>query len=123
MEYDFVEELVNSAYGIISLNEKNPLIEKLLNQSYETENVGCFYGENNSKQVTCRIFKVDYQGQTSYDMVKARNDAAYYAFARWDALGFNKRHAKSPYKSKSFMNMYREVCPMDSYYLLVSMEV
>lgn len=57
------------------------------------------------------IVQVDYAcdcDMTDAALVAQRNTAVWELFRRWEKAGFNKRHAKSPFSCKAFMEFVDE---------------
>lgn len=121
---DIVKALLKSELGFLLLQSDNNCknIYDLLSEKSTYENKLGMFGYNT--QITYYLFPLMYHKshKNESDITKARANALCNIFARWTDKGYNKHHAKSPFKCKDFVKYTEELEWTNADYMLLLIE-
>lgn len=91
--------------------------KQLSEKNHYSERIGGYAGKT---LVAYQIYPLNYSSKNpTADILDMRNDAIQNLFHRWNTLGYNTCHAKSPYKSKKFAMLLSSLGFMKADYLLL----
>lgn len=118
-----VKALSENEMGILLLEaDKRSPLDILAERTTWEDRQGIF---GNGCNVTCHLFPLMYTNesiQLTQNLITARASAIHNIFERWDALGYNKKHSKSPFKSKAFSAYLDEIEFMKADYMWLEVE-
>lgn len=118
-----VKEITENEMGILLLEwDGVNLMDILIKQASYKDRIGIF---GDGRNITCHIFPIMYKrypnidDTLAHDIVDVRFNAVYNLFDRWNALGYNKHHAKSPFGCKAFIEYRKNIGFSEADYLLL----
>lgn len=126
-----INELLNSELGflLIKKDTKNEDVYEVLNKTgIISDWTQRFVLTNNYHHIVFHFFPLLYSEAENTDILPSlslattRFMAIKNLFLRWTEAGYNKSHAKDPFKSKSFMEYIKNLEFTDADYMLLLVE-
>lgn len=116
-----VKSLLGNEMGVVLVSESDFLYTLASHITFEDRQVMC----GDEASATYHLFPLLYSSRSEPtpdipDLVHSRQKAIFTLFYRWDALGYNKRHAKSPFTSKAFITFLDEMNYYEAEYMLAT---
>ena len=115
-----VKKIMASEMGVLLLeSDEKSIFDLLAEKSTYKDRQGIF---GNGFHITCHLYPLMYKKRDikiTQDLLNIRGSAIYNLFARWDALGHNKRHAKDPFKSNAFQKYLEQIEFLSADYMLL----
>lgn len=118
-----VKKIMDNEMGIVLLEaDEKSMYDILAGKTTYSDRQG-MYG--NGYHITYHLYPIMYINGSNYidnNLVKARANAIHNIFVRWDELGYNKRHSKSPYGCKAFNKYLDEIGFLKADFMLLMVE-
>lgn len=119
-----VKALLESELGFLLLQSDSTDIDmySLLSEQSSYEDRQGMFGCGT--HITYHLFPLMYHKlhENECDHVEARANAIHNVFTRWTDLGYNKSHAKEPYRCKAFIKYINKLEWYKADYMLLSVE-
>jgi hypothetical protein len=118
-----VKMIMENEIGIVLLEAGEESLYSVLAEKTTYEDRQGMYG--NGYYITYHLYPLMYKNKNmvmTQDLIKCRANAVQNVFTRWNELGYNKRHAKSPFNSKGFSEYLDSIGFTKADYMLLMVE-
>jgi len=117
-------DMQNSEIGIVLvLSDTKSFIDVLAEKSTYNDKQGMF---GDGEHASYHLYPLRYSNPSIQDidkeLIHSRMNAVQNVFDRWTSLGYNKKHAKSPFSSKSFNEYLDNIEYSKSDYMLLMID-